>query len=167
MTIGEYLHSTKPPWIGVLCVEDEDSLLTFLAMGDIYIASVDGRNCRTKDGLMTEFAKKLKFPDYFGRNWDAVEDCLEDLEWLPLNTRCGGYAIFIIHPEELLVESPADYAIFVEIVKGAGEHWATPSFDGTGRSAVPFHVVLLAPRNKVASRDWGVPELDVQLPPTV
>lgn len=166
MTIAEYLRSPKPPWLGVLGVRDEKSLLTFLAMGmpDIYIVSVDGRNCRTKTDLMTEFATKLRFPTYFGRNWDAFEDCLQDLRWLPLDQRCGGYMVFVTHGDKLLIESPADYRTFVEIVKSTGEHWATPSFDTPDRAGVPFHVLLASVPNRTHERDWGVPELDIQIP---
>ncbi len=37
---------------------------------------------KSKDELLHELSKKLRFPDYFGKNWDALYDCLTDLTWL-------------------------------------------------------------------------------------
>ena len=38
---------------------------------------------RSKEKLLGIFAKQLQFPGYFGWNWDAFEECLRDLSWLP------------------------------------------------------------------------------------
>ena len=38
---------------------------------------------RSKQKLFTVLADKLRFPAYFGWNWDALEECLRDLSWLP------------------------------------------------------------------------------------
>lgn len=32
-----------------------------------------------RDALFTALAEALPLPDYFGRNWDALADCLSDL----------------------------------------------------------------------------------------
>ena len=42
---------------------------------------LDGRP--DKDALLRALAAALRFPQWFGGNWDALEDCLADLSWLP------------------------------------------------------------------------------------
>jgi barstar (barnase inhibitor) len=36
----------------------------------------------TREDLFRTLEQGLKFPDYFGNNWDALIDCLSDLSWL-------------------------------------------------------------------------------------
>ncbi|MBX3410067.1 MAG: barstar family protein [Phycisphaeraceae bacterium] len=45
--------------------------------------TIDGRNCTSRLALMDEWSRVLAYPDYFGRNWDAFEECVCDLSWLP------------------------------------------------------------------------------------
>jgi len=39
----------------------------------------ESEKCKTKEDLLIEFKEKLKFPDDFGFNWDALEDSLRNL----------------------------------------------------------------------------------------
>jgi len=37
---------------------------------------------RRKRALLAAYHRALRLPDYFGWNWDALEECLGDLSWL-------------------------------------------------------------------------------------
>jgi RNAse (barnase) inhibitor barstar len=39
-----------------------------------------GAAIRSQEDFFRELARVLEFPDYFGHNWDAVSDCLGDLD---------------------------------------------------------------------------------------
>jgi RNAse (barnase) inhibitor barstar len=41
------------------------------------------RGVRSKEKLLRLLSQALRFPNYFGGNWDALEECLHDLHWLP------------------------------------------------------------------------------------
>jgi RNAse (barnase) inhibitor barstar len=62
-------------------------------------AVVDGRACRTRAAFFEEVARALRFPDYFGRNWDALTDCLRD---------AGAVALIVEHAEDLLSAEPPE-----------------------------------------------------------
>ncbi len=36
----------------------------------------------TLDGFYSLIARRLHFPSYFGKNLDALEECLTDLDWI-------------------------------------------------------------------------------------
>jgi RNAse (barnase) inhibitor barstar len=42
---------------------------------------LDGRCMVDKRALLTSVSQGLDFPDYFGKNWDALEECLGDMHW--------------------------------------------------------------------------------------
>jgi hypothetical protein len=111
--------------------------------------TVDGARCRSKAGLLAEFARALDFPEHFGKNWDAFEECLSDLEWLPAR----GYRLLITDGHEVLAEAPKDYATFVDILETVGREWAQ-------RRHTVFHAVIAAPAEKArARRNWRAREL--------
>jgi hypothetical protein len=43
------------------------------------VVEIDARTARTTPELLDRFAAALDFPDYFGRNLDALNDCLRDV----------------------------------------------------------------------------------------
>jgi RNAse (barnase) inhibitor barstar len=61
---------------------------------------LDGRKLREPEALFATFAEELSFPDYFGRNWDALVDCLH--HWHGHEPRTKDVAVLIDNADDLL-----------------------------------------------------------------
>lgn len=96
---------------------------------------------RTEPGCFDELAEALQLPDHFGRNWDAVRDCLTDLEQLP----GPGYLLLVRDADQVLAEEPAErLGVLLRVLDRSAAEWAEPVARGEwwDRPAVPFHAVL-------------------------
>jgi hypothetical protein len=151
----DHLRSTDPPHVELLVHGSADEPVAALpALPGLAVRRVDGRRCRTKAALLDEFARALDFPAHFGRNWDAFEDCLNDLSWI----EADGYLIVITDAHAVLARAPDEYATLVTILEAAGREWATPRTAGVPRAATPFHVLLaVTARNRARRLNWRVP----------
>jgi len=85
---------------------------------------IEGRNIARKEQLLNHVATALHFPGYFGDNWDALEECLTDMEWVD----APGYLIYYDHFDPLLAAHPDQFATFLEICRDAVRSWKE---DGT------------------------------------
>ena len=152
-----HVQSTKAPWVSLLVVhagQRADKLIP--VPSGFRFQSLNGTKCRTAAGLFAEFARALHFPDYFGHNWDALEECLADLEWLPAK----GYVLLLSDAEQILREDEDGYATFLEVLSDAGEAWASGQAGMGSKGATPFHVLLaVLDRKKTQRAHWAVPEI--------
>jgi RNAse (barnase) inhibitor barstar len=99
----------------------DKNILTSLANESEYkLFHLNGLHIRTKDELLKSLAYSMEFPNYFGHNWDALEECLTDLEWLPAK----GYILLFSHPKNFINNSSADFDTFIEIVTSVSKYWA-------------------------------------------
>lgn len=80
---------------------------------------IDGKNIARKEQLLNHFSTALHFPDHFGDNWDALEECLTDLEWVDGD----GYVIQYDHIDPLLAGHPDQFETLVEILRDAVASW--------------------------------------------
>jgi RNAse (barnase) inhibitor barstar len=47
---------------------------------ETFMADLDGSKCKSMRGFYNQISRTLLFPEYFGRNLDALFDCLCSLE---------------------------------------------------------------------------------------
>ncbi|WP_179816449.1 barstar family protein [Allostreptomyces psammosilenae] len=104
---------------------------------------------RDAPGLFAEFDRGLRFPSYFGRNWDALRDCLRDLSWIPARH----YLVVVRDSHRLLSAEPGRRSTFFEIMNETGQGWANPyrRMADWGEADSAFNLLLLCPPGEVAS----------------
>ena len=73
---------------------------------------------RSKADLLAVLASAGHFPDYFGGNWDALQDCLRDLSWI------GNRKVVVVHSDLPLRENPAECRTYLEILQTVLADWA-------------------------------------------
>jgi hypothetical protein len=86
---------------------------------------------RTEKDLFAVIAPAMKFPDYFGNNWDALDECLGDMNWMP----ASGYLLILYDATKGWSDNPYVLGRFVTIWLEAAKYW-------TGRQT-PFHLVFV------------------------
>ncbi|WP_211322387.1 barstar family protein [Paracidovorax anthurii] len=72
----------------------------------------------SKTELLAVLASAGHFPEYFGGNWDALEDCLRDLSWISQKE------VVILHNDLPLQGTPADCRIYLEVLQTVLADWA-------------------------------------------
>lgn len=106
------------------------------------VRHLDAGRMRDQVSLFREFAQSLSFPGYFGHNWDALVDCLDDLhgDW----HRNADVAIVI--DEADLILKAEHLSLFVSVLCQAAER-ANSSVDLDGdpldRPAIALHFVFV------------------------
>ena len=68
-----------------------------------------------KETLMRNFAAALRFPAWFGHNWDALEDCLGDLSW----SGAPGHVLLIEG-----ARAGDEFGILLDVLRSSAESWA-------------------------------------------
>ena len=110
---------------------DESAVRARLEGSDLQVFEIQGSSIETQEHLFSALAKAMRFPDYFGMNWDALDECLRDMEWLPAK----GYALFFRDSGRVWKQATQMMGAFLESWLLAAEEWS--------REGVPFHVVFV------------------------
>lgn len=71
----------------------------------------------SKASVLEFFAKSLRMPGYFGTNWDALDECMRDLNWIP-NRR-----IMIEHADLPLAQSSSDRNTYINLLYSWVTDW--------------------------------------------
>ncbi len=106
---------------------------------NVHVATIDGSKCKSIDNTFVEFANAFKFPSYFGNNWPAFDECINDLEWLSRSS----YVLIIKNSNYILEMEPKNFQILLEILKDTSIEWAKGrDYNDFPTEPTPFHIVF-------------------------
>lgn len=105
-------------------------LVRTLRSMDLKAEEIGGSPISSAEDLFRQIARAFEFPSYVGQNWDALEEALRDLEWLPAH----GYTLIVRHARHTWAECPEVAGMLAEVWLTAAEWWA--------KSQIGFHLVF-------------------------
>ena len=97
---------------------------------------VDGDAVWDNASFLSEAASAMRFPEWFGGNWDAFEECITDLCWDPAE----GYVLFFDGFEPFARRDPLQWQVVRSILESAVGYWKS--------EGKPFYVVLKRMTNR-------------------
>lgn len=100
-------------------VGGEDDLIAAAEHNGYAVFRVDLADARDKGGMLDAIARAMRFPDWFGHNWDALLDCLADLSWQPAD----GYVVILEHCDGIHGHAEADFVQALQIFENAANEW--------------------------------------------
>lgn len=141
----ETFDNIEQPFIlkSTLSTSNFDDWINGLRSGDNrkFVAVLRGERMKDMNSFLQEIAAALQFPHYFGNNWNALDECIKDLSWIPANT----FVIGISNSESILSQCSAeDRQAFGELIRETCESWSQPYDEDKewGRPGRPFHIVM-------------------------
>jgi RNAse (barnase) inhibitor barstar len=80
---------------------------------------LDGERIIDSISLFQEFATVMQFPEYFGHNWDALKDCLTELDGHEVDR----YIITIDKLDRFMANDLSQWTNFLDVCKSVVEYW--------------------------------------------
>lgn len=141
------LFKPGPPAFYMTTVDESqfDNLYLQLTMShkEAVVRKIRGHKSRTVDEFFSEVGAALQFPWYFGENWAAFDECINDLDWVESDV----YLLLVPRANLLLSDAHiADFRVLMKVLAGANVEWLTPNKYGhRDRSVTAFHVIFQCP----------------------
>jgi RNAse (barnase) inhibitor barstar len=105
----------------------------------LVVVRVDLARLASKTGLLGRTARTLRFPEWFGNNWDALYDCLTDLSWLDGN----GWVLIFENAKGFAERKSRLFENAIEVFQAASDYWR--------RAGKPFWVLFHGPSDWASS----------------
>ncbi len=81
---------------------------------------IDFNGLGSKEMLFKRLAERLDFPAYFGGNWDALDEIMQEPFWNP----APGRVIMFTSAKSFLQNLPAEAQVLKSIMEKSSRYWA-------------------------------------------
>ena len=103
-----------------------------------YLAVIDGKAVSNLDELFKAFSDAFQFPDYFGNNWAALDECINDLDWLEASSY-----ILVLKDVEKMLSNEQYFSILMKTLYQTANEWRNGRmYDSFPTPPTPFHIIF-------------------------
>lgn len=123
----------KSSWQCVHFAEGEQAERVKLELADSLLTcfECDVTGIKNDVNFFDSVSTSLSFPDYFGCNWDALEECLVDME---LDSG-KGLVLFVVGAKHLWCDAIYTGGKLISVWQAAAQQW--------GDEDIPFHIIFV------------------------
>jgi len=146
-------HQLEPPYLHIGLAHDEKVFGQYaywvnFEESSFAVRVLRGKKMRQLKCCFNEISAAFQFPYYFGENWNAVDECLSDLDWLPAK----GYVLLVANTIDILSqEKDEELKIFFRVLSSVSVEWTK------AQPPKPFHVVLQCSTGETGPRATALP----------
>lgn len=127
------LNNTRASGVYFLDVTQQSAIEPLANDARLTLLRAEIHKHSTLEDFLRQLGSELKFPAWFGANFDALFDCLTDREWQPAK----GLVLLISGMSRLRTSAPVDFATLIRVLQDAAE---------TRRAMhAPFWILIDAP----------------------
>lgn len=122
--------------------DDLDAIVAERRAAGAHVGVVDGGAARDEPVFFAAITDALDLPEWFGRNWDALDEVLADRSWLD-----GSVHVLVVRSALWLLEDEPQerLKIAVDVLSAAASGRVDPlDRSGSAGPSTPFEVVLHA-----------------------
>ncbi|WP_378187393.1 barstar family protein [Aquimarina sp. W85] len=103
----------------------------YLENNNCFITAIDGNQCKSVKDFVVEIGRAFSFPDYYGENLDALNDCINDLDWILKDN----YILIINNFELFISDNKQDRKDMIDFLDEISEQWRLgPQAEGQDKS---------------------------------
>ncbi len=119
MNYAEILTRVERASVYHMPQDGEEALVAAAEQNGLQVFRVDLSSVKDKRKLLDAIGKALAFPEWFGHNWDALLDCLADLNWRPAE----GYVVILEHCDGIHGRAEEDFVQALQVFEAAANEW--------------------------------------------
>lgn len=160
------LKEPKAPNFHIVVVEGDIPLMVSQTLADIpdgmFSAVFDLAYATDEDALFHMLADAFKYSYVTGREWNAIEDWINDLDWL----EASGYLVILENLVKIGLDSK-DAAMFFNVLDFTVQEWTNGRhYDDFPTPPTPFHVVIPVKKIDLSKsiailKSGGISDIDV------
>jgi RNAse (barnase) inhibitor barstar len=130
------------PGVSEMRVEDSEidnaRLAAASQVSDVAIRVLRGHRMKDMCSVFEEFDAVFQLPSYFGKNWAALDECMNDADWFPLASR----VIVLVMESEQIFAREADREAAVDTLHIFFQRLSADWGRGTNGRTVKVSVLL-------------------------
>ena len=118
----------------LIAARDREPIVATVGKTSLALERIDCSGAIGRRAIIRRIANALDFPAWFGGNWDALADCLDDLSWRPGD---HGRVLLIDGLEGCRLAQPEVFDLLIELLDDVAQRYG-------GRDAI-FQALVVLP----------------------